>query len=55
MFDDAREVARQAALRNEELGVIEGQRRDRRKVSPWLVTLAVALGASVIVFLVVVR
>ena len=55
MFDDAREVARQAALRNDELGLIEGQRVDRRRLSPWLVWLGIVLGAIVIVVLVVVR
>lgn len=55
MFDDAREVARQAAARNDELGLIEGQRVDRRGRSRWLLGLAIGLGLAAILALLIIR
>lgn len=55
MFEDAREVARQASARNDELGLIDGQRVDGRKRRPWLVWAGIALGVAIIVFVMSIR
>jgi hypothetical protein len=55
MFDDAREVARQAAVRNDELGLIEGQRVERGKRSRWLPAIVIGLGAVCVLVLLILR
>ncbi len=54
MFDEAREVARQAAARNDELGLIEGQRVERRRPR-WLPAVLIGLGVLVVIVLIIVR
>jgi hypothetical protein len=55
MFDDAREVARQAAVRNDEIGLIEGQRVERSRRSRWLPAVVIGLAVIGVIVLLILR